>query len=171
MLLENVAGVYVSLLLGKRIVVRGGSEVGLSGSSRLDVARLLQALAVARPHSLIVAPQILHALVVAAEQGMPPPDSLRFVAVGGAATPPALLDRACAMGIPAFEGYGLSECASVVALNAPGSLRPGSVGRPLDHVRVRVRDGVIEVAGNSYRVRDIRAIGDGTERRADLTRI
>ena len=30
---------------------------------------------------------------------------------------------------------------------------------------------VIEVAGNSYRVRDLRAIGDGTERRADLTRI
>lgn len=149
-LLENVAGVYVPLLLGKQVAVRTGAAVGLLGSSRLDVAVLVRALHAAQPHSLIVLPQILLAMVVAAEQGLPPPASLRLVAVGGASTPVALLERARALGMPVFEGYGLSECASVVAFNAPGADRPGSVGRVLEHVRVRIEDGSIEVAGNVF---------------------
>ena len=149
-LLENVAGVYVPLWLGRSVAVRAGREIGLEGSSGIDVPSLGRALHAARPDSLIVLPQILRALVAAAEKGFPPPASLRFIAVGGAATPVALLERARALGMPVYEGYGLSECASVVALNAPGADRPGSVGRVLDHVRVRVRDGAIEVAGNVF---------------------
>ena len=61
-----------------------------------------------------------------------------FVAVGGARVPATLLERAHALGIPAYEGYGLSECHSVVALNTPGACRAGSVGRVLPHVRVEV---------------------------------
>lgn len=149
-LLENVAGVYLPLLLGKRVVVRPGAATGLRGSSQLELPRLLQALHQAQPQSLIVLPQILQALVAAAQHGLPPPASLRFVAVGGATTPAALIERARQHGIPAYEGYGLSECASVVALNAPGADRPGSVGRVLDHVQVRIQDGAIQVAGNVF---------------------
>lgn len=149
-LLENVAGVYVPILLGKSVVVRAGTAVGLHGSSTLDVPALLRALHAAQPGSVIVLPQILRALVLAAEHGMAPPASLRFVAVGGAATPPSLLLRAQAHGIPVFEGYGLSECASVVALNAPSAHRIGSVGRVLDHVRVRIDNGAILVSGNVF---------------------
>jgi long-subunit acyl-CoA synthetase (AMP-forming) len=47
-----------------------------------------------------------------------------------------------------YEGYGLSECASVVCLNTPAARRTGSVGRPLLHARVRVADdGQIMVSG------------------------
>jgi len=59
-----------------------------------------------------------------------------------------LLARAAAVGLPVFEGYGLSECASVVCLNTPEAQRRGSVGRPLPHARVRVADdGQILVSG------------------------
>lgn len=149
-LLENIAGAYVPLLLGKRVVVRGPAQSGLLGSSQLDLPRLLQTLQRDQPHSLIVLPQILRGLVQAAEQGRPPPDSLRFIAVGGATTPVSLMRRARALGLPVYEGYGLSECASVVALNAPGSDRIGSVGRVLPHLRLRIEDGVIQVGGNTF---------------------
>ena len=43
-----------------------------------------------------------------------------------------------AAGLPAYEGYGLSEGGSVQTLNLPGADRPGSVGRPLPHARVEV---------------------------------
>ena len=149
-LLENVAGVYVPLALGRSITTLPGPTIGLHGSSGLDVRLLVSALQIAQPASLIVLPQILRALVSASRHGLRLPSSLRFVAVGGASTPPALLRQAHELAIPVYEGYGLSECASVVALNAPGANRPGSVGRVLDHVRVRIVDGAIEVAGNAF---------------------
>ncbi len=149
-LLENVAGIYVPILLGKSAIVLPGPAIGLLGSSQLDLPLLLKTLHQHQPNSLILLPQILAGLVAAANHGMPPPSSLSFVAVGGATTPPALLNQAHRLGIPVFEGYGLSECASVVSLNSPRANRVGSVGRVLSHLRVRVVDGVIQVAGNAF---------------------
>ena len=64
---------------------------------------------------------------------------------------PALLARAGAVELPLYEGYGLSECASVVALNVPCAARVGTVGRPLNHVEVRVdEDRRILVRGNTH---------------------
>jgi long-subunit acyl-CoA synthetase (AMP-forming) len=97
-------------------------------------------------------PQMLHALVLAREAGAAPLPALRFIAVGGAPVSPALLARAKALALPVFEGYGLSECASVVALNTPGHERAGSVGLPLPHVRLRIDDhGEIHIAGALFR--------------------
>ena len=50
------------------------------------------------------------------------------------------LPQARAAGLPAYEGYGLSECASVVALNTPHADRPGSVGRALPHLNLTVAE-------------------------------
>jgi len=94
---------------------------------------------------VIFLPQMLAALVAALENGAPAPRSLRFAAVGGAKVSAALLTRARALGLPVYEGYGLSECASVVSLNLPGADRLGSVGRPLGHARVRIDQGEIVV--------------------------
>jgi long-subunit acyl-CoA synthetase (AMP-forming) len=111
---------------------------------------LLGTLSREQPNSLILVPELLQALVIAAERGWQPPASLQFVAVGGAKVSRELLARADAVGIPVHEGYGLSECASVVCLNTPGSRRAGTVGRPLPHVRVRVdAAGQVHVAGNT----------------------
>lgn len=52
------------------------------------------------------------------------------------------------LGLPVFEGYGLSECGSVVALNAPGRALPGSVGEPLPHCQIAIApDGEILISG------------------------
>lgn len=146
-LLENISGLYGALLSGADIAVPPLAEIGYSGAAGLDVPRLLACLHRYAPHSLIVFPQLLLALVTAAEQGVALPGSLRFVAVGGGRVGIALLARAAALGLPVFEGYGLSECVSVVALNRPGAVRAGSVGRPLPHARVSVVDGELHVAG------------------------
>ncbi|HET7202377.1 MAG TPA: AMP-binding protein [Steroidobacteraceae bacterium] len=148
-LLENVAGLYAPLLRGATCLLPSCGATGMSYTG-LDATRLLGVIALVEPHSLILVPELLQVLVAAAERGWRVPDSLRFVAVGGARVSSSLLERADAAGIPAFEGYGLSECASVVCLNSPDARRAGTVGRPLPHVRVRVDDqGQVHVAGNT----------------------
>jgi long-subunit acyl-CoA synthetase (AMP-forming) len=89
-------------------------------------------------------------MTLAAEAGWPVPSSLQFVAVGGGKVASDLLRRARATGIPAYEGYGLSECSSVVCLNAPGADRVGAAGLPLSHVAVSIEDDEIVVRGSSF---------------------
>jgi long-subunit acyl-CoA synthetase (AMP-forming) len=147
-LLENIAGVYAPLMNGAEIVLPSEDETGLKGATRFDPARLLACIAATEAESIILVPQLLAALVTALERGAPRPELLKFVAVGGGRVSPAALARAERVGLPVYEGYGLTECASVVALNTPAARRIGSVGRPLPHAEVTIgADGEIHVAG------------------------
>lgn len=137
MLLENLAGAWVPLLAGATATLLPLRSVGLSGSSAIETGPLLATLAERRPTCIVTVPGQLRALVEAAEAGSQLPDSLRFVAVGGAPVARTLLARARAQGIPVYEGYGLSEAGSVVSVNTPPACRDGSVGRPLPHARLR----------------------------------
>jgi long-subunit acyl-CoA synthetase (AMP-forming) len=146
-LLENVAGILAPLLAGAHSILPATSRSGMSYAG-VDPARLLGVVAASRPESLVLVPELLQLLVGAAERGWAVPDSMKFVAVGGASVAPELLERAAAAGLPVYEGYGLSECASVVCLNRPGARRPGSVGRPLPHASLRIdADGELCVSG------------------------
>jgi long-chain acyl-CoA synthetase len=147
-LLENLAGVYVPLLAGATCHLLPLASVGLNGSSGLDVKKMLGALIVSHATTTILTPQLLHAAVAAIEAGHPKPAKLRFCAIGGASVSERLLRRAEALGIPVYEGYGLSECASVVALNTEHDRRIGSVGKPLPHTKLKFNeDGEILVSG------------------------
>ncbi len=147
-LLENL-GVYAALMAGASVLLYPQAQLGMGGASQVDFKRLLAGIALSGAQSLILVPQLLLGLVTAIERGLMNVGALRFVAVGGARVAPSLLARAAAVGLPVFEGYGLSECASVVTLNRPGALRPGSVGKPLPHVQVRIaEDGEVLVAGS-----------------------
>lgn len=146
-LLENVAGLYATLLSGAQIALPSLQEIGYTGATGLDVPTLLRCLHRYQPESIILVPQLLLALVMAAEQGAPLPASLRYLAVGGGRVSPALLQRARVLNLPVFEGYGLTECGSVVCLNRPDAQRDGTVGPALAHAQVRVVDGEIVVDG------------------------
>lgn len=146
-LLENIAGTYVPLLLGAQIIVMPASAIGMS-YGHMNAPKLLDAIQRARPESLVLVPELLRVLILAALGGWQAPHSLKFIAVGGATVAVELLEQARRLGLPVFEGYGLSECASVVCLNTPDANRPGSVGRPLPHARVRIdASGQICVSG------------------------
>lgn len=149
-LLENVAGQMAARRQGATLITLPLAELGWQGSSQFDVATFHATVLRHQPDSLILLPQMLRAWVgLLMQSGQRAPASLKFVAVGGAAVGAPLIAAAQALGIPAYEGYGLSEGASVQTLNLPGATRPGSVGRALPHARLRVAaDGEIEVAGS-----------------------
>ncbi|WP_220183864.1 AMP-binding protein [Marinobacterium marinum] len=147
-LLENIAGVYTALLMGASVQLPPLATLGWQGSSGLNVEQLLSALHQHRPDSLITLPQILSALAATGERGTTLPE-LRFIAVGGARVGADLIRRARAQGLPAYEGYGLSECASVVSLNTPGQDSIGSAGRALGHNHLNLSaEGELLIEGN-----------------------
>ena len=147
-LLENIAGVYAPLLRGGCVEVVALSELGLYGQSTHHPNKLLNAITAAQPNSLIVVPELLRFLCQAVGTGWLPPSSLKFIAVGGAKVDVSLLHRAAKLGLPVFQGYGLSEAGSVVALNTAG--QDGNVGQPLPHIEYRVVDSELYLRGNNF---------------------
>jgi long-chain acyl-CoA synthetase len=68
--------------------------------------------------------------------------------VGGAPLDAELEDYWRRLGYAVIQGYGLTETAPIVAWNHPFRRRPGTVGRPLEGVDVRIApDGEILVRG------------------------
>ncbi|CUU57145.1 Long-chain acyl-CoA synthetase (AMP-forming) [Parafrankia irregularis] len=60
-------------------------------------------------------------------------------AIGAAPANPALLASWIGLGVPMFEGYGLSESTGLLTVD-PFAYRPGTVGRPMPGVEVRLDD-------------------------------
>ena len=75
--------------------------------------------------------------------------NLRHIVCGGAFLDPKYVDGMEAFGIRVLNGYGITECSPVVAVNRDGKTRRNSVGLPLPGCEVRVRDGEICVRGDS----------------------
>ncbi|MCX4186842.1 AMP-binding protein [Methylophaga sp. OBS4] len=149
-LLENIAGVYAPLMSGGQVTVLPAEQVGFNGGRGFDITVFLQAIDHYQPQSLILLPALLVALLTAIDKGWQPPLSLLFIAVGGSRVSPGLVQRARQAGLPVYEGYGLSECSSVVSLNTPHQDTQGSVGQPLSHVSVTIEDDEVVVSGNAF---------------------
>lgn len=73
---------------------------------------------------------------------------MRLLVSGGGPLSRELNEFFHALNVPVFEGYGLTETSPVVAVNVPGESKPGTVGRPLPGVEVRIaEDGEILTRG------------------------
>lgn len=142
-LLEQICGIFLPVVSGAKTVFRFEATKALFGA---PIDPLVNAFEEVRPTTSLLAPAILSRWVDALEDRRAS-DSLRFVAVGGASCAPSLIGKAIAAGIPVHEGYGLSECCAVVAMNRPGDNYPGTVGAPLEGVQVTLDAGEIVVSG------------------------
>lgn len=147
-LLETVAGFFPTLLAGGCYVCPSQAEIGMADPFRPDFSRAAQAIAAASITSLILVPEYLDGLVRVMEASGLRLPALTLVAVGGARVAPDLMARARALGLPVRQGYGLTECASVVSLQRPVDTEDSSVGAPLGHVQIQIaEDGEIILHG------------------------
>ena len=68
-------------------------------------------------------------------------DNLRIMLCGADKCPQTLRDAFMEKhNIILYEGYGATECSPVISANCPEENRPGSVGKPIDGVQVRIEN-------------------------------
>ncbi len=171
-LLENVAGLYSALLAGGCYCVESAAELGCDNPFRPDFERLGATLRRVNATSLILVPELVRGVMAASAFGRMQLPDLNLVAVGGAKVAPDLIALARSLKLPVFEGYGLTECASVVAVNAPNHDRPGTVGKPLDHIELSIAaDGEIVIESDTYLGLAGQAAREGVTPTGDLGRI
>jgi long-subunit acyl-CoA synthetase (AMP-forming) len=145
--LETICSIFIPAMVGGYVHF----DTALAEQvSRGDAKGISRAFDLKQPTTSVVLPQLLKQWIGELQAaGRRAPNSLRFVAVGGAPVPRQVADKAWALGIPVHEGYGLSECCSVVAVNRPGQRCADTVGRPIDDLRVSIDNGEIVVDGPS----------------------
>jgi long-chain acyl-CoA synthetase len=73
---------------------------------------------------------------------------LRIFYSGGAPLAKELAEFLWAVGVPVYQGYGLTESSPVISTNTPKANKVGTVGRPIPHCEVRIaEDGEILASG------------------------
>jgi len=75
-------------------------------------------------------------------------EQTKFIS-GGAPLDAAIAEGFKALGLQIYQGYGITETSPIIAAEAPGQQKPGSVGRPVKDVEVMIvspnEEGVGEI--------------------------
>jgi long-chain acyl-CoA synthetase len=132
---ENLAEVRPSFLLGVPAVFRMILDRVMKAIDAKRLSRFLFSLPLTRP---LVAARVRRAFGA----------GTIFVS-GGAALDPAVAEGLPRLGLTICQGYGITETSPVISAEQPGATRPGSVGRLLHGVALRIdkpnEDGVGEL--------------------------
>jgi long-chain acyl-CoA synthetase len=65
---------------------------------------------------------------------------LKAIICGSAQLNPELNKTFWGIGIPIYEGYGMTETSPVVSVNYPDNTKIGSVGKPIENVQIKLSD-------------------------------
>lgn len=76
--------------------------------------------------------------------------NFRTIVSGSSALNKTILRFLLNIGLPVFEGYGMTECSPVVSTNYRHFIKPGTIGKPLSHLDVKIgENNEILVRGDS----------------------
>lgn len=156
LLLEQVTAIYLPLLDGGTVHFLP-EACPILGEPGACVDELIARLLRVRPSAMTVPPMVIERI---AEHINEPNKHLQevmdylthrvLITCGGATVSSEILLSLASRGIHVYQGYGLSENTSVVSVNTAKNQRIGSVGKPLEHVRVRIAaDRSIQILSSS----------------------
>jgi long-chain acyl-CoA synthetase len=116
----------------------GGS---LATLPRFDPEAVLKTASSFQCDTLIMVPSMYRVLTRMQERRPQDMGHLRIAIAGGEALPNDVRDQfEKVFGVPLFEGFGQTESSPIIAFNLPGANRPGTVGKPIPGVKVKIVD-------------------------------
>lgn len=75
--------------------------------------------------------------------------AIKYFVSGGAALDPVVARIMKTLGLDVLEGYGMTECAPMIAFTRPDDITPGASGQPVPGCEVQVRDGELCARGKN----------------------
>ena len=144
-LLEQIAAIHCTLLAGSVTVFKTdiSNEIFNLKNNFVDV------LFFKRITLLCLTPFLLNRMLQNFEPSILNAILFKAVTIGGSKTPISLLNEARKYNLPIYEGYGLSECCSVVSVNKFDENKIGSVGKPFKDLDVKIINNEIVVKGST----------------------
>jgi long-subunit acyl-CoA synthetase (AMP-forming) len=118
--LENIGGLYVPLILGAEVLLKTRAVAAMS-CAPTGVETLLEALRQERPQSVALTPELLGAVVNAADHGWRAPAELASIVIDAESVSPDLQRRALQLGLPLTQWHPID----------PGSADLGRVASPI----------------------------------------
>jgi long-chain acyl-CoA synthetase len=136
-LVDDIAAVRPTLMMGvPRVFEKVVDAVEQEVSQQRLARRVIARWALRRR----VGHQLVDRFVIPTLRGRLTGGRLRFFISGGAPLTADVEDFFWRLGVPIYQGWGLTETTSAVSANRPGARRAGTVGTPLPGVEVKAAD-------------------------------
>lgn len=146
---KNMNEVKANIMLGVPLVFEKMYKgMWKQAESRGEGEKLRKAIDLSRKMKLYNNPKLMKKLFKAIHQNFG--NNMELMIVGGAAADPKVIEDFEAMGLPMIQGYGMSECSPIIAVNQDRYSKAASVGKPMPGTQVKIvnpdEDGIGEVA-------------------------
>ena len=116
-----------------------------------QLEKLERAIELSKRMKLYNSPQVMKRMFKSVHEALG--GSMQQFIAGGAAIDPKVIEDFEAMGIPMMQGYGMTECAPIIAVNQNNYSIASSVGRPMSGTTVKIEnpdsDGIGEIVVKS----------------------
>ncbi len=112
----------------------------LAALPKFDPEAVLNLVSTLKCDTLLMVPS-MYRLVTRMQERRPHELKIRLAVSGAEALPSEVRERfEKVFGVPLLEGYGQTETSPVISFNMPWANKPGTVGKPIKDVKVRITD-------------------------------
>ena len=145
-LLEQICATHITLQANSKTIFNSSISKNVFSLNDDQIQFILNSL----PNLLCLAPHLLGQIIDCLEKK---PNSLfneniKAICVGGSKSPQILLDKGInQLKLPIYEGYGLSEFCSVVAVNDKINSKIGTSGKILPNIKCEIVNDEIVLSG------------------------
>ena len=145
-LLEQICATHITLQANSKTIFNSSISKNVFSLNEDQIQFILNSL----PNLLCLAPHLLGQIIDCLEKK---PNSLfneniKAICVGGSKSPQILLDKGInQLKLPIYEGYGLSEFCSVVAVNDKINSKIGTSGKILPNIKCEIVNDEIVLSG------------------------
>ena len=137
-----------------------GFSLGATLCINDSLLHMVRNMSIFKPDIMLMVPMMIETIykrLAAADPSIPKAvlaekvfgGKLRIIFTGGAHLDPYYIDRFAEYGVEVLEGYGMSECSTVISNNTLENNKKGSIGKPLENAEIRFENGEILVKGSS----------------------